>query len=143
MSRLAADLPSAHFFSQSRSYGGNQAGFEQGNAVVVVVIVSMGLLITVLAVGVVKLKSVATRELSEDGEVELGWDDCSAGSAAVETNITINPLETSLSEAGQSCEQESEYEEDVDSDEELYEEESDDEGVMDQTKERLAWDKTV
>ena len=53
----------------------------------------MGLLITVLAVGVVKLKSVATRELSEDGEVELGWDDCSAGSAAVETNITINPLE--------------------------------------------------
>ena len=55
---------------------------------VVVVIVSMGLLITVLAVGVVKLKSVASRDLSDEADsVEMGWED------SANTNITINPLE--------------------------------------------------
>ena len=56
-----------------------------GNAVVVVVIVSMGLLITVLAVGVVRLRSVAGRDQVEDAEVEMAWDGA--------PNITINPLE--------------------------------------------------
>ena len=52
---------------------------------VVVVIVSMGLLITVLAVGVVRLRSVAGRDQVEDAEVEMAWDGA--------PNITINPLE--------------------------------------------------
>ena len=53
-----------------------------------VVIVSMGLLITVLAVGVVKLKSVASRDLCDEADsVEMGWED------SANTNITINPLE--------------------------------------------------
>ena len=51
----------------------------------VVVIVSMGILITVLAVGVVRLRNVATREQAEDAEVEMAWDGA--------PNITINPLE--------------------------------------------------
>ena len=59
--------------------------FLSGNAVVVVVIVSMGILITVLAVGVVRLRNVASREQTEDGEVEMAWDGA--------PNITINPLE--------------------------------------------------
>ena len=55
---------------------------------VVVVIVSMGLLITVLAVGVVKLKSAVTRdEEAGGGESEEGWEDG--------PNITLNPLEVS------------------------------------------------
>ena len=58
-----------------------------GNAVVVVVIVSMGLLITVLAVGVVKLKSAVTRDEEAAREAEDGWEDG--------PNITLNPLEVS------------------------------------------------
>ena len=54
---------------------------------VVVVIVSMGLLITVLAVGVVKLKSAVTRDEDELDEAELNWEGA--------PNITINPLEVS------------------------------------------------
>ena len=50
---------------------------------VVVVIVSMGLLITVLAVGVVKLKSAVTRDEEAAREAEDG------------PNITLNPLEVS------------------------------------------------
>ena len=53
----------------------------------VVVIVSMGLLITVLAVGVVKLKSAVTRDEEAAGEAEEGWEDG--------PNITLNPLEVS------------------------------------------------
>ena len=49
---------------------------------VVVVIVSMGLLITVLAVGVVKLKSAVTRDEDELDEAELNWEGA--------PNITIN-----------------------------------------------------
>ena len=52
---------------------------------VVVVIVSMGLLITVLAVGVVRLRSVSGRDQVEDAEVEMAWEGA--------PNITINPLE--------------------------------------------------
>ena len=48
-------------------------------------IVSMGILITVLAVGVVRLRNVATREQKEDAEAEMAWDGA--------PNITINPLE--------------------------------------------------
>ena len=48
-------------------------------------IVSMGILITVLAVGVVRLRNVATREQAEDAEAEMAWDGA--------PNITINPLE--------------------------------------------------
>ena len=61
-----------------------------GNAVVVVVIVAMGLLITVLAVGVVKLRAVVARDLAEDeadAEAEVGWEGA--------PNITLNPLEVS------------------------------------------------
>lgn len=52
-----------------------------------VVIVSMGLLITVLAVGVVKLKSAVTRDEEAAAEAEEGWEDG--------PNITLNPLEVS------------------------------------------------
>ena len=59
-----------------------------GNAVVVVVIVSMGLLITVLAVGVVKLKSAVNRDEEAAANTEDGWEDG--------PNITLNPLEVMI-----------------------------------------------
>ena len=54
--------------------------------VVVVVIVSMGLLVTILALGIVRLRAAARGEEGEDPELELGWE-------GEETNITVNPLE--------------------------------------------------
>lgn len=86
------DLWWSIFWPRARSYLLNPfqklQTFFVGNAVVVVVIVSMGLLITVLAVGVVKLKSVASRDLCDEADsVEMGWED------SANTNITINPLE--------------------------------------------------
>jgi len=134
MSRFAADLPTAHFISQSKAYAA-APGMEQGNAVVVVVIVSMGLLITVLAVGVVKLKSAVTRDEEAAGEAEEGWEDG--------PNITLNPLEASLSGENSCQHHESEFDEgEGSSEDEMYEEESDEE-EEDETKTRLAWDKSV
>ena len=63
---------------------------------VVVVIVAMGLLITVLAVGVVKLRAVVARDLAEDeadAEAEVGWEGA--------PNITLNPLEVSYEQTAQ------------------------------------------
>jgi len=135
LSRFAADLPAAHFLSQSKAYAASP-GLEQGNAVVVVVIVSMGILITVLAVGVVRLRNVATREQAEDAEVEMAWDGA--------PNITINPLEASISgESAAACQHIETDMEDGSSDDEMYEEESEDDDDMDETKGRLAWDKDV
>jgi len=103
---------------------------------VVVVIVSMGILITVLAVGVVRLRNVATREQAEDAEVEMAWDGA--------PNITINPLEASISgESAAACQHIETDMEDGSSDDEMYEEESEDDDDMDETKGRLAWDKDV
>ena len=49
-------------------------------------IVSMGLLVTILALGIVRLRAAAGGEEGEDAELELGWE-------GEETNITVNPLE--------------------------------------------------
>ena len=72
-----------------------------GHAVVVVVVVCVGLLFTVLAVGVVRLRAAHKRALREEAEVEMvktlfckyvrnyvfqAWDDAAL-------NITVNPLE--------------------------------------------------
>ena len=62
--------------------------------VVVVVIVSMGLLVTVLAVGIVRLRAAAGSDQSDDPELELGWE---GGEGGVEgPNITVNPLEVRI-----------------------------------------------
>ena len=53
---------------------------------VVVVVVCVGLLVAVLAVGVVRLRSAHRRAAQEEAEVEMAWDDTAL-------NITVNPLE--------------------------------------------------
>ena len=53
-------------------------------------IVSMGLLVTVLAVGIVRLRAAAGNDQSDDPELELGWEGEGEG-----PNITVNPLEVS------------------------------------------------
>ena len=53
---------------------------------VVVVVVCMGLLFTVLTVGVLRLRAAHKRALREEAEVEMAWDDAAL-------NITVNPLE--------------------------------------------------
>lgn len=135
VSRYAAELPSAHLLTQSRPYF-STANPEQGNAVVVVVIVCMGLLVTVLSVGVVRLRAAHNRDHVDHGEVECNWDGA--------PNITVNPLEESES-GGAVCHP---MESDIDegsSDDEMYEEESeeDDEDENTQSKERLAWEKDI
>ena len=60
-----------------------------GNVVVVVVILSMGLLVTVLAVGIVRLRAAAAAgDQTDDPELELGWE-----GELDRPNITVNPLE--------------------------------------------------
>ena len=61
---------------------------------VVVVIVSMGLLVTVLAVGIVRLRAAAGNEQSDDPELELGWEGGEGGGEG--PNITVNPLEVRI-----------------------------------------------
>ena len=51
------------------------------------VIVSMGLLVTMLALGILRLRAAAGEEQGDDPELELGWE------SGEETNITVNPLE--------------------------------------------------
>jgi len=91
----------------------------------------------VLAVGVVRLRSVSGRDQVDDAEVEMAWEGA--------PNITINPLEASISgETADECHHATESDlEDASSDDEMYEEESDDDEDIDQTKQRLAWDKDV
>ena len=48
-------------------------------------IVCMGLLVTVLSVGVVRLRAAHNREHVDHGEVECNWEGA--------PNITVNPLE--------------------------------------------------
>ena len=60
--------------------------------VVVVVIVSMGLLVTVLAVGIVRLR--AETDQGDDPELELGWEGGDGGGEG--PNITVNPLEVRI-----------------------------------------------
>ena len=55
------------------------------------VIVSMGLLVTVLAVGIVRLRAAAASEQGDDPELELGWEGGQQG-----PNITVNPLEVRM-----------------------------------------------
>merc|ERR1719219_1526277 len=142
ISRFSANLPAAHFLSQTKSYN-STPGPEQGNVVVVVVILSMGLLVTVLAVGIVRLRAAAASEQGDDPELELGWEGEGEG-----PNITVNPLEDSESRGAQ-CQHLDSDMEDGYSDEEMYdeyeeeEEEEEEEDEMDDTKERLAWDKDV
>ena len=52
---------------------------------VVVVIVCMGLLVTVLSVGVVRLRAAHNRSHQDEVEVEMAWDGA--------PNIIVNPLE--------------------------------------------------
>jgi len=135
VSRYAAELPSAHLLTQSRPYF-STANPEQGNAVVVVVIVCMGLLVTVLSVGVVRLRAAHNREHVDHGEVECNWEGA--------PNITVNPLEESES-GGAVCHP---MESDIDegsSDDEMYEEESedDDDEENTQSKDRLGWEKDI
>ena len=52
---------------------------------VVVVIVCMGLLVTVLSVGVVRLRAAHNRDHVDHSEVECNWEGA--------PNITVNPLE--------------------------------------------------
>merc|ERR1719192_3181022 len=87
ISRFSANLPAAHFLSQTKNYK-SSPGPEQGNVVVVVVMVSMGLLVTVLAVGIVRLRAAAAAEQGDEQELELGWEGGREG-----PNITVNPLE--------------------------------------------------
>ena len=62
--------------------------------VVVVVIVSMGLLVTVLAVGIVRLRAAAGTDQGDDPELELGWDGGEGGGEG--PNIIVNPLEVRI-----------------------------------------------
>ena len=62
--------------------------------VVVVVIVSMGLLVTVLAVGIVRLRAAAASEQGDDPELEIGWE------GGPGPNITVNPLEVRIAQQG-------------------------------------------
>ena len=55
-----------------------------GNTVVVVVIVSMGLLLTVLSVGLVRLRA-NQNQAAFDTETDISWEGA--------PNITVNPLE--------------------------------------------------
>ena len=66
-----------------------------GNVVVVVVIVCMGLLITVLSVGVVRLRAAHNRSHQDEVEVEMAWDGA--------PNITVNPLEVPRQLLNLSC----------------------------------------
>jgi len=140
ISHHGAEAPgSPRILSTSREYFvGGQA---QGHAVVVVVVVCVGLLLSVLSVGLARLRAAHKRSLREEQEVEMAWDDAAL-------NITVNPLEDAggncgrRESAGEKGLQESDLGEDS-SDEELYEAESSDEDDEEDeapTRHRLEWD---
>jgi len=140
ISHHGAEAPgSPRILSTSREYF--VAGQAQGHAVVVVVVVCVGLLLTVLSVGLARLRAAHKRSLREEQEVEMAWDDAAL-------NITVNPLEDAggncgrRESAGEKGLQESDLGEDS-SDEELYEAESSDEDEEEDeapTRHRLEWD---
>jgi len=108
----------------------------QGHAVVVLVVVCVGLLTTLLTVGVLRLRAAHKRSLREEAEVEMAWDDAAL-------NITVNPLEDSVQcrSTGRVKVVESDHEPDS-SDDEMYAEESSDDDDEDEapTRHRLEWD---
>lgn len=91
VSRHGAELPAAQMVSSRHEYMGAQS---QGHAVVVVVVVCVGLLVAVLAVGVVRLRAAHRRAAQEEAEVEMAWDDTAL-------NITVNPLEETECRGGE------------------------------------------
>jgi hypothetical protein len=106
----------------------------------VVVVVCVGLLLTMLTVGLVRLRAAHQRSLREEQEVEMAWDDAAL-------NITVNPLEETGAcvpgVAGQKLLAESDVDQDS-SDDELYAEETSDEEDEEEdeapTRHRLEWD---
>jgi len=134
LSQHGADLPAARI---SSSHEFLSVGQTQGHAVVVVVVVCVGLLFTVLAVGVVRLRAAHKRALREEAEVEMAWDDAAL-------NITVNPLEETSECRAMGGEKVAESDMDQDSsDDEMYvEETSDDDEEEDEapTRHRLEWD---
>jgi hypothetical protein len=145
ISHHGAEIPSAHggprLLSSGRDYfsGGGQSQ-AQGHAVVIVVVVCVGLLLTVLAVGVVRLRAAHTRSLREEAEVEMAWDDAAL-------TITVNPMEETgecrPAEGAKSL-GESDVDQDSSDDEMYAEETSDDEDEEEEdeapTRHRLEWD---
>merc|ERR1712226_1796940 len=135
ISHHGAEAPgSPRILSTSHEYF--VAGQAQGHAVVVVVVVCVGLLLTVLSVGLARLRAAHKRSLREEQEVEMAWDDAAL-------NITVNPMEETGScggrpHSGAKALEESDVGDDS-SDEELYEAESSDEDEA-PNRHRLEWD---
>ena len=77
----------ARLLSSGHEYFASTGG-SPGHAVVVVVVVCVGLLLTVLTVGLARLRTAHKKSLREEQEVEMAWDDAAL-------NITVNPMEVS------------------------------------------------
>lgn len=115
------------------------AGQAQGHAVVVVVVVCVGLLLTVLTVGLARLRAAHKKSLKEEQEVEMAWDDAAL-------NITVNPMEETGecgAPRGDKALPDSDGDQDS-SDDEMYAEETSDEDEEEEdeapTRHRLEWD---
>jgi len=135
LSQHGAELPGAQVSSSSQEF--LSLGQTQGHAVIVVVVVCMGLLFTVLTLGVIRLRAAHKRALREEAEVEMAWDDAAL-------NITVNPLEetTECRAMGGEKAIESDMDQDSSDDEMYVEETSDDDDEEDEapTRHRLEWD---
>jgi len=100
----------------------------------------VGLLLTVLTVGVARLRAAHKRSLREEAEVEMAWDDAAL-------NITVNPMEDTAScrpEDGVKTAGESDVDGDT-SDDEMYAEETSDDDDEEEEEDgpgrhRLEWD---
>lgn len=143
ISHHGAELPrpGARHLSTGRDYFSGLGGAQsQSHAVVVVVVVCVGLLLTVLVVGVVRLRAAHNRSVREEQEVEMAWDDAAL-------TITVNPMEDTAGECQARGGEKSLAESDVDqdtSDDDMYAEETSDEDEDEEeeapSRQRLEWD---
>jgi len=145
LSHHAADVKGGpRILSSGREY--YQAGGQvQGHAVLVVVVVCVGLLLTVLGVGVARLRAAHQRSVREEQEVEMAWDDAAL-------NITVNPMEETVEQEGKEAivrastamVAESEVDQDSSEDDMYADDSSEDEDEEEEedapSRHRLEWD---
>jgi len=130
----SAEVPDAMSRVSSHSEFISQSA--QGHAVVVLVVVCVGLMTTLLTVGVLRLRAAHKRALREEAEAEMAWDDAAL-------NITVNPLEDSIQckTVVEGKTMDTDHEQDSTDDEMYGEESSDDDDEEDApTRHRLEWD---